>query len=105
MHSGGVFMVEFNQLEQLICIAENKTISKAAEKLLISQPALSRSMQKLEEDLNVQLFDHYKNKVILNKNGELVVEYAKEIIKNVHSMIQDVQSFDQSSCLQICPRV
>lgn len=97
MHSGGVFMVEFNQLEQLICIAENKTISKAAEKLLISQPALSRSMQKLEEDLNVQLFDHYKNKVILNKNGELVVEYAKEIIKNVHSMIQDVQSFDQSS--------
>ena len=41
-------MIELNQLEQLIYIAENKTISKAAKELLISQPALSRSMQKLE---------------------------------------------------------
>ena len=37
-------MIELNQLEQLVCIAKNKTISKAAEELLISQPALSRSM-------------------------------------------------------------
>ena len=49
-------MIELNQLEQLIYIAENKTISKAAKELLISQPALSRSMQRLESDLGVELF-------------------------------------------------
>ena len=59
-------MIELNQLEQLIYIAENKTISKAAKELLISQPALSRSMQRLESDLGVELFDHYKNKIVLN---------------------------------------
>ena len=78
-------MIELNQLEQLICIAKNKTISKAAKELLISQPALSRSMQRLESDLGVELFDHYKNKIELNKNGELAVKHAQKIIKNIQT--------------------
>ena len=80
-------MIELNQLEQLIYIAENKTISKAAKELLISQPALSRSMQRLESDLGVELFDHYKNKIVLNKNGELAVKHAQKIIKSIQTMI------------------
>ena len=89
-------MIEFNQLEQLICIAKNKTISKAAQELLISQPALSRSMQRLESDLGIELFDHYKNKIELNKNGELVVKHAQKIIKSIQTMVDDVQEFDRS---------
>lgn len=89
-------MIEFNQLKQLICIAENKTLSNAAQKLFISQPALSRSMQRLEEDLQVQLFDHYKNKIVLNQNGELVVKHAKKILKDMDKMIENVQKFDKS---------
>lgn len=89
-------MIEFNQLEQLICIAKNKTISKAAQELLISQPALSRSMQRLESDLGVELFDHYKNKIELNKNGELVVKHAQKIIKSIQTMVEDVQEYDRS---------
>lgn len=89
-------MIEFNQLEQLICIAKNKTISKAAQELLISQPALSRSMQRLESDLGIELFDHYKNKIELNKNGELVVKHAQKIIKSIQTMVEDVQEFDRS---------
>ena len=89
-------MIELNQLEQLICIAKNKTISKAALELLISQPALSRSMQRLESDLGVELFDHYKNKIELNKNGELVVKHAQKIIKSIQTMVDDVQEFDRS---------
>ena len=89
-------MIELNQLEQLICIAENKTISKAAKELLISQPALSRSMQRLESDLGVEIFDHYKNKIELNKNGELVVKHAQKIIKSIQTMVDDVQEYDRS---------
>ena len=89
-------MIELNQLEQLICIAKNKTISKAAQELLISQPALSRSMQRLESDLGVELFDHYKNKIELNKNGELVVKHAQKIIKSIQTMVDDVQEFERS---------
>ena len=89
-------MIELNQLEQLIYIAENKTISKAAKELLISQPALSRSMQRLESDLGVELFDHYKNKIELNKNGEFIIKHAQKIIKSIQTMVEDVQEYDRS---------
>lgn len=87
-------MIEFNQLEQLICIVENGTISKAAQILLISQPALSRSMHRLESDIGVSLFDHYRNKVVLNANGELVYKHAKKLVENRDKMIQEAKLFD-----------
>ena len=58
-------MLETNQLSQLITVADTKTLSKAAEILHISQPALTRSIQKLESELNVTLFDRQKNKITL----------------------------------------
>lgn len=56
-------MLETNQLSQLITVADTKTLSKAAEILHISQPALTRSIQKLESELNVTLFDRQKTKL------------------------------------------
>ena len=73
-------MIEFNQLEHLVSIAKNKTISKAAEELLISQPGLTRSMQRLEDDLGVSLFNRKKNKIELNENGKLAVEFAQNLL-------------------------
>ncbi len=79
--------MEFHQLEYLVAIAEEKTISKASERLLISQPALTRSIQKLEEELGFPLFDRVKNRLILNDTGELAVAYAKTILENREKMI------------------
>lgn len=90
-------MIEFNQLEQLVTISKAKTISKAAEILLISQPALTRSIQRLEEDLNIQLFDRTKNKVILNENGKLAVMYAEKLLASKQKMIEDLKKFDQNN--------
>ena len=59
-------MFELNQLEQLLTVAEYGTLSAAAEKLHLSQPALSRSMQRLEAELSVPLFSGKKNKIDLN---------------------------------------
>ena len=77
-------MLEIMQLEQLIAISKNRTISKAAEELNLSQPALSRSIQKLERALGVTLFERQKNRVALNPNGQLAVEYAEKIIRETH---------------------
>lgn len=89
-------MIELNHLQQLVCIADNGTISKAAEELHISQPALSRSMKKLEEDLNVELFVHYKNRVVLNDNGKLAVKHARKILHNLNKMEEEILIQDQS---------
>lgn len=89
-------MPELNQLSQLVAIADNGTISKAAEIIHISQPALTRSIQKLEDEWNVTLFDRQKNKVTLNKTGEMAVQYARRILDDVEHMTGAIQAFDRS---------
>ena len=89
-------MIEFNQLEHLVAIAKNKTISKAAEELLISQPGLTRSMQRLEHDLGLSLFDRKKNKIELNENGKLAVEFAKKLLDGREEMIKELTKLNQN---------
>lgn len=89
-------MFELNQLEQLVTIAKEGTLSKAAETLLISQPALTRSIQKLEDELQIKLFDRKKNKIILNENGKLAVEYAEKILMETNTMVDTLHAFDRS---------
>ena len=89
-------MPELNQLSQLIAISEAGTFSKAAEAVHISQPALTRSIQRLEAELNVTLFDREKNKVHLNKTGELAVQYARRVLDDVNQMTQNLQAFERS---------
>lgn len=89
-------MLELYQLVQLLAIAECGTISKAAEQLHLSQPALSRSMQKLEEELQVTLFDRQKNKITLNKNGRLAVEQARRVVDQAQNLVDQVRAFDRS---------
>ena len=89
-------MIEFNQLKHLVAIAKNKTISKAAEELLISQPGLTRSMQRLEEDLGLSLFNRKKNKIELNDNGLLAVEFAKKLLDGREEMIKELTKHNQN---------
>lgn len=90
-------MIEIYLLEQLAAFEECKTLSKAAEKLLVSQPALSRSMQKLEDKIGVRLFERSKNRIFLNKNGELAASYARQIINKENEMIEHVRSLEYSN--------
>ncbi len=83
---GVIAMFELNQLEQLLSFAEHGTLSAAAEELHLSQPALSRSMRRLEEELTVPLFTHAKNKIALNENGELAVPFARQIVHEAQEM-------------------
>ena len=89
-------MFELNQLEHLLTFAKYETLSKAAEHLLLSQPALTRSMQKLEEDLGVTLFERTKNKIELNDNGQLAVECAEKILYDVQNMTERIRLYDRS---------
>lgn len=90
-------MPDIYQLEHLISIAEHGTLSKAAEELHLSQSALSRSMQKLESDLQVTLFERTKNKVELNQNGKLAVECARKVIAQMQDMTEKIRIFDRNS--------
>lgn len=89
-------MIEINLLEALAALQEYGTLSTASSHLHVSQPALSRSMQKLEEELDVQLFERTKNRLTLNTTGKLAASYAKRILELENEMISVVREHDRS---------
>lgn len=91
------YMFELSQLLYFVTIVEQGTISKAAEVLLISQPALTRSLKKLEEELEVELFDRTKNKIILNDNGQLAYQRAKKILEMSTAMKSELIAFNKAT--------
>lgn len=89
-------MIEIYLLEQLAAFARCGTLSKAAEELLISQPALSRSMKKLEEDLGIKLFIRENKKLLLNETGKLASQLAQSQVDQNRELISRVIAFDRS---------
>ncbi|MBQ9673139.1 MAG: LysR family transcriptional regulator [Ruminococcus sp.] len=89
-------MIEIYLLEQLVAFAKYGTLSKAADKLHISQPALSRSMQKLETELGVNLFVRKNKKIALNETGDLAARLAQANINQNREMVIRIRAFDKS---------
>ena len=72
---------ELQSLEQFVVLARTRNFTKAAAELNLSQSALSRAIQKLEEQLGSPLFDRKPREVMLTDLGELMMERAKAILK------------------------
>lgn len=89
-------MIEIYLLEQLKAFHDCGTLSAASEQLHLSQPALSRSMKKMEEILGVTLFERQKNKIALNENGMMAAGYAAKILEQEKDMIERIRAFDRS---------
>ena len=86
--------MDFRQLEYIVAIAENKSISKAAETLFISQSGLNQQLIKLEKELGLQLFDRNKHFLRPTKAGEIYVKNAIEILKikrNTYTELGDLK--------------
>ena len=88
-------MVELYELRQFVAFANAGTLSEAAEILHLSQPALSRNMKKLENDLGVTLFVRKKNRLELNENGEYVLELTKKLLEDADSLTVKAREFDR----------
>lgn len=86
-------MIDLRLLEQLVAFNDYGTLSNAAEKLLISQPALTRSMQRLEDELGVQLFIRSKNKMTLTETGYYAVSQARQLLRHSHEFESNIHHF------------
>ena len=90
-------MVNFDlrQLEYFLAVAEGMNISQAAKKLRITQPALSRQIRAFEESLGWSLFERGKKSISLTREGAIVVEEGRKILRSVElGMKRMVQEID-----------
>ena len=85
-------MIETYLLENLVAFGDYGTLSEAAEKLHVSQPSLTRSMQKLEDEIGVPLFERTKNRISLNEFGLQAVSSARWILQEQDNMVRELQS-------------
>lgn len=86
-------MINLQHLEQLITVAKEWTLSRAAEVLLISQPSLTRNMRQLEDDLGVRLFERSKNKLSLTETGKYTVQQAEVLLNYEQQFLKNIQRF------------
>lgn len=90
-------MIDPRLLEELVSFAKTGTLSGAAEKLHLTQPTVTRGMQKLESELGVALFNRSgNNKITLNTTGQLAAKEAAKLIAMENSLLEKVQNFAKS---------
>lgn len=84
--------MDISYLEELLAITKNMNISDVADQLFVSQSTLSRHIKKLEDELNVQLFDRSKQKITLTRSGEMILPYVENIVRE-HVKLVDAVSY------------
>ncbi len=77
------------QLKYVMAVAEHQNFTKAAKRTFVTQPTLSMQIQKLEEELDIQIFDRSKKPIELTSVGKKIVSQARNIVNEAERM-QDV---------------
>lgn len=75
--------MDFSAYKAFIAVAENGTFSKAADLLYITQPAVSKRIALLEEQLGSKLFDRIGKRVMLNEAGRALLPIAERIMQDI----------------------
>lgn len=92
--------MDFNKLQSFLVLAEVKNFTKAADQLYLSQPALTKQIQTLENELGVTLFNRVGKSTFLTVEGEMLVNYAKQTIaayNNALEHIRQIQNLEEGT--------
>jgi DNA-binding transcriptional LysR family regulator len=89
--------MDIRQLRYFIAIANAKSYSTAAKSLFVTQPTLTWTIQKLENDLNTRLFYTTDRGIELTENGKLLYENGRNIVKEIDDLTEQIRGQDNST--------
>lgn len=102
-------MASLTQLEYIIALDQARNFGRAAELCNVSQPTLSSQIQKLEDELNLVLFDRNKQPTIPTEHGQEIIEQARVILNEYRRLIlmaqKKTESFEGEFVLGVIPTV
>jgi Transcriptional regulator len=93
---GDIQMIDSYLWEELAVFSRTGTLTKTAEELNVTQPSVTRSMQKLEDDIGVKLFDRKANRIKLTPTGEMAAKEAEKLIEASETSVNRIKNFDRS---------
>ena len=93
--------MEVDQLRYFLRVAERGNFTRAAEELMISQPALSRSIQKLEDELGQPVFERKTRSLALTEAGKLLQSRAQQILSLIEDTKAEISDDGQSGQIRV----
>ncbi len=94
MPNGHNSVIDTRLLNSFVCVAEELHFGRAAQRLHIAQPALSRQIKLLEQRLGVPLFHRTQRRVALTAGGRVLLERAYRIVGDLNSAVRDARRAD-----------
>ena len=88
--------ISLHQLKIFFAVARERSFSRAGDKLRISQPSVSIQVRRLEESLDVKLFERVKHRVHLTAEGAVVLEHAKKMFGAIDDLRSAVENFKKT---------
>lgn len=88
----GYTAMELRHLRYFVMAAEDRNISRASARLNVSQPAVSRQIKDLEDELGVQLFTREPTGLRLTEAGQAALAHAREILRQANSMVEAMEA-------------
>lgn len=89
--------MDIRQLQYYKEIVNQGSISKAAEILNVAQPPLSQTLKKLETELGTTLIHRYRQKWQLTETGELLYQYAKQVLGQMEEVERRIQEIEEGT--------
>jgi DNA-binding transcriptional LysR family regulator len=93
--------MELRHLRYFIAVAEALSFTRAAEKLRLAQPSLSRQVHNLEDEIGVRLFDRANNRIALTEEGRVFLSDAKKLLAMCAEAVASVQRMKRGESSQL----
>lgn len=93
--------MELRQLRYFVTVAEEGNISRAAQKVFLTQPALSRQIKALEESIGQQLLDRQAHSIRLTPAGQVLLREARELLRHADTTIERVRAMGDGIRLRV----
>lgn len=97
----GDALMDLLQLQYFIAIAECQHITKAAQSLRVSQPSLSNTLSRIENELGAKLFDRQGRNIVLNDYGKIVLAHAKTIFRELDNITTELDALREHQSRRI----
>ena len=88
--------MNIQQLEYIVAVDQHRHFARAAKHCGVSQPTLSMMIQKLEDEIGVEIFDRSRTPVGVNKIGEMIITQARVVLYNIKQFREIADSSRES---------